>query len=53
MPDPIPVLLQRRVVPKPWGGTTLEWQTTSPPPLLNFDREIIVTRGPYDHEEEA
>ncbi len=23
MPDPIPVLLQRRVVPKPWGGTAL------------------------------
>ncbi len=20
----------------PWGGTTLEWQTTSPPPLYNF-----------------
>lgn len=32
----------------PWGGVTLEWQTTSPPPLLNFDREIEVTTEPYD-----
>ena len=21
----------------PWGGKTLEWQTPTPPPLLNFD----------------
>jgi cytochrome c oxidase subunit 1 len=31
----------------PWGGTTLEWQTTSPPPLLNFDKVPEVTHGPY------
>ncbi len=36
----------------PWEGTTLEWDTTSPPPLLNFDKEIVVTRGPYDYPEE-
>ena len=35
----------------PWQGTTLEWDTTSPPPLLNFNHEVIVTRGPYDYEE--
>ena len=35
----------------PWGGTTLEWQTTSPPPTLNFDHPIVVTGGPYDREE--
>jgi cytochrome c oxidase subunit 1 len=22
--------------PDPWGGQTLEWATTSPPPRLNF-----------------
>ena len=33
----------------PWGGTTLEWQTTSPPPQLNFATEPVVTTGPYDH----
>lgn len=32
----------------PWGGVTLEWQTTSPPPLLNFDRKITVEHEPYD-----
>jgi cytochrome c oxidase subunit I len=25
-----------KAVANPWGGTTLEWQTTSPPPLYNF-----------------
>jgi cytochrome c oxidase subunit I len=34
----------------PWGGTTLEWQTASPPSLHNFDEEpIIPAGGPYDH----
>ncbi len=33
----------------PWGGTTLEWQTTSPPPQLNFAASPSVTTGPYDH----
>ena len=34
----------------PWGGTTLEWQTPSPPPLHNFDSVPVVPDGnPYDH----
>jgi cytochrome c oxidase subunit 1 len=34
----------------PWGGTTLEWQTASPPSLHNFDEEPVVSaNGPYDH----
>jgi cytochrome c oxidase subunit 1 len=32
----------------PWGGTTLEWQTPSPPPLENFVDPPVVTAGPYD-----
>jgi len=32
----------------PWGGVTLEWQTTSPPPLENFEKEPIISRDPYD-----
>ncbi len=35
----------------PWGATTLEWQTTSPPPLLNFAAPPSVTTGPYDFTE--
>ena len=26
----------------PWGGNTLEWSTTSPPPVHNFDRLLPV-----------
>ena len=33
----------------PWGGTTLEWETSSPPTLENFDEIPTVTTGPYDH----
>lgn len=32
----------------PWGGVTLEWHTTSPPPLENFEEIPIVTHEPYD-----
>ena len=31
----------------PWGGTTLEWRTTSPPPEENFEEIPVVTEGPY------
>jgi cytochrome c oxidase subunit I len=34
----------------PWGSAALEWQTGNPmPPLANFDKDPIVTRGPYDY----
>ena len=32
----------------PWGATTLEWQTTSPPPQLNFARAPEKPGDPYD-----
>ena len=32
----------------PWGGTTLEWLTTSPPPYYNFHTPPDVLQGPYD-----
>lgn len=32
----------------PWGGTTLEWQTPSPPPLHNFISEPEIMAYPYD-----
>lgn len=34
----------------PWGGATLEWQVSSPPPPENFEEVPTVTRGPYEIE---
>lgn len=34
----------------PWGGTTLEWTTQSPPIAHNFIDTPTVSTGPYDHE---
>lgn len=34
----------------PWNGKTLEWQTSSPPPLENFETQPIVTEGPYEYK---
>ena len=33
----------------PWGATTLEWQTPTPPPHGNFAKEPEAHRGPYDY----
>ncbi len=32
----------------PWQALTLEWQTSSPPPLENFRKDPIVTQGFYE-----
>jgi len=37
----------------PWKGKTLEWEETSTPPiLLNFEKEPELTHGPYAYEGE-
>ena len=33
----------------PWGGATMEWQTSSPPPWDNFKKLPEVT-DPYDFD---
>ncbi|NEO33310.1 MAG: cytochrome c oxidase subunit I [Symploca sp. SIO3C6] len=33
----------------PWKALTLEWQTTSPPAIENFDEEPVLWAGPYDY----
>jgi len=33
----------------PWGGETLEWKVSSPPPLENFHDIPVITAGPYDY----
>ena len=37
----------------PWGGQTLEWQTPSPPPTLNFDDPPDLSSGAYDYPVEV
>jgi cytochrome c oxidase subunit 1 len=39
-----------RAPANPWGGKTLEWQVSSPPPTENFHTIPVVTYGPYDYE---
>lgn len=39
----------KRVDGNPWDATTLEWQTTSPPPAGNFEDMPTVHRGPFDY----
>lgn len=33
----------------PWRALTLEWQTTSPPAIENFEEEPVLWAGPYDY----
>ena len=33
----------------PWGGTTMEWQTSSPPITSNFEEQPVLEREPYDY----
>jgi cytochrome c oxidase subunit 1 len=37
----------------PWGGKSLEWQTSSPPITENFTQVPHVTAGPYDFATEG
>jgi len=39
---------ERNASSNPWGGTTLEWTTPSPPPLHNFVKEPEILDYPYD-----
>jgi len=33
----------------PWGGRTLDWETTSPPSPHNFEGQPVLQHGPYDY----
>jgi cytochrome c oxidase subunit 1 len=39
----------KRAGDNPWGATTLEWTTSSPPPLHNFEDTPIVVGDPYPY----
>jgi cytochrome c oxidase subunit 1 len=47
----IRVLARDEKIPStnPWQATTLEWQTSSPPPHGNFPAPIAVHRGPHEY----
>jgi cytochrome c oxidase subunit 1 len=46
----IKALINGEIAPdNPWGGKTLEWTTSSPPPHENFLKTPVVTAGPYDY----
>ena len=34
----------------PWGSAALEWMTPTPPPLYNFIKDPVITRGQYDYQ---
>jgi cytochrome c oxidase subunit 1 len=42
------LLKGERAPADPWGGTTLEWTISSPPPLHNFADPPRVKLYPYD-----
>ncbi len=47
---------RRSAVPagdNPWGGTTLEWTISSPPPVENFHEIPVITHGPYHRPREV
>jgi cytochrome c oxidase subunit 1 len=33
----------------PWQALTLEWMTSSPPSIENFETLPVLTTGPYDY----
>ena len=37
----------------PWGGTTLEWETSSPPITHNFEEQPVLEHEPYDYRPKA
>ncbi len=42
---------RKEIDSNPWGGASLEWQTSSPPPKENFEHPPHVESGPYDFKE--
>ena len=38
----------KKATSNPWGGVTLEWHISSPPPMENFHEIPTITHEPYD-----
>jgi cytochrome c oxidase subunit I len=43
----------KQAVQNPWGGKTLEWSISTPPPKENFAEIPIITHGPYVYNPEV
>ncbi len=41
----------RKAPDNPWGGGSLEWTCSSPPPYYNFHNPPTITAGPYEYED--
>jgi cytochrome c oxidase subunit 1 len=43
------LLRGRKAEADPWGGMTLEWKISSPPPAENFGEIPVITQWPYTY----
>ncbi len=43
------VFVRRRAPANPWRSKSLEWQTPTPVPVYNFERQPVIDADPYDY----
>jgi cytochrome c oxidase subunit 1 len=43
------VFVRRRAAANPWRSKSLEWQTPTPVPVYNFERQPVIEADPYDY----
>jgi cytochrome c oxidase subunit 1 len=43
------VFVRKRAPANPWESKSLEWQTPTPVPVYNFERQPVIDSDPYDY----